>query len=324
MFQVMTKDELNKHLKKHKEFLDRDVYKPEYPAEFMRLFYSSTFSKIGYWLIALAEGDLEPLTDKQKIYVENVKNKNNLKRRLGADGKLHQEKYENLYLKDYLLKQNWRDVFVTVDGFEAEQKSVLAKVLQCEANADSIVRKIFRNFYKPIFLWDDDESMHYETSYHDILYKVANKLEISCSENETNIQLQDKITRKTFADIVENMTDEQRNELEQKLLKEAESLGIDVGSSSIFTLLAAGSLTGFAPYLLVTTTVGLLTSIIGVTLPFGIYTALTSGLSYLLGPVGWIGASIFAVSRYKKMNMKKLVPAIVLIHSFTTENAIHK
>lgn len=318
----MTKDEMNRHLKKHKQYLAKDPYMPEYPSEFMRLFYSNTFSKIGYWLVALAEGDLQPLTEKQKIYVQNVQNKDILKMRIGSDGKLHSETYENLYLKDYLLKQNWREVFNNVSSFTTEQKEVLAKVLDCEPNTDRIVRKIFRSFYKPIMLWDDDESMHYETSYRDILCKVAEKLEITYTPEESNFNLQEKITRKTFSDIVANMTAEQRKELEKKLLKEAESLGIDVGSSSIFTLLAAGSLAGFAPYLLVTTTVGLLTSIIGITLPFGIYTALTSGLSYLLGPVGWIGASIFAISRYRKMNMKKLVPAIVLIHSFTTENSL--
>lgn len=318
----MTKDETNRHLKKHKEYLDMDKYQPEYPAEFMRLFYSDTFSKIGYWLIALAEGNLFPLIDKQKIYVQHVQDKENLKLKIGIDGKLHTETYENLYLKDYLLKQNWRELFNNVSSFNVEQKGVLAKVLDCEANTDQIVRKIFRSFYKPIMLWDDDESMHYETSYRDILCKVAEKLEITYTSEESNFNLQEKITRKTFSDIVANMSDEQRKELEKKLMKEAESLGIDVGSSSIFTLLAAGSLAGFAPYLLVTTTVGLLTSIIGITLPFGIYTALTSGLSYLLGPVGWFGASIFAISRYRKMNMKKLVPAIILIHSFTTENSL--
>lgn len=320
----MNNEDIKKHLEKHKEYLAMDKYEPQYPAEFMRLFYSNTFTKIGYWLIALAEGKLVPLTQKQKEFVKNVQVKEKLKRSIGADGKLHSEKYENLYLKDYLLKQNWSEIFNKVKSFKKEQKEVLAKVLDCEPNEDSIVRKIFRLFYKPIFLWDDDESMHYETSYRDILSKVAEKLEIKVDKKDTEVKLQEKITQKTFSDIISNLSDEQKKELEKKLLKEAESLGIDVGSSSIFTLLTAGSLAGFAPYLLVTTTVGFLTSIIGVTLPFGIYTALTSGLSYILGPVGWIGASIFAISRYRKMNMKKLVPAIVLIHSFTTENSINK
>lgn len=318
----MNNDELQLHLKKHKEYLDKGDYKPAYPAEFMRLFYSNTFSKIGYWLIALAEGALTPLTEKQKVYVQNVQDKENLERRIGADGKLHSETYENLYLKDYVLKKNWSEVFHQVNSFKDEQKQVLAKVLECEANADSIVRKIFRVFYKPLIFWDDDESMHYETSYHDILCKVAEKLDIPSETGESGTSLQEKITQKTFSDIVANMSADQKKELEQKLLKEAQALGIDVGSTSVFTLLAAGSLAGFAPYLLVTTTVGLLTGILGITLPFGIYTALTSGLSFILGPVGWIGASIFAISRYKKMNMKKLVPAIVLIHSFTLENSL--
>ena len=84
--------ELRKHLQKHKKYLAKDQYMPEYSSEFIRLFYSNTFSKIGYWLIALAEGDLKPLTEKQKIYVQH---KDNLKMKIGTDGKLHSETYEN-------------------------------------------------------------------------------------------------------------------------------------------------------------------------------------------------------------------------------------
>lgn len=316
----MKTDDYKKEKAKHQEYLSKDKYTFEYPKEFMRLYYSEKFSKIGNWLCALADGVIIPITERQKEYVKNVQDRNNLKMKVGSDGKLHESYYENIFLKDVLLKENWKESYHLVHTFNNQQKTILAKILDCDANEDSIISKIFRNYYKPLIWWDDDESMYYETSYRDILTKICLKLEITFTVDDSNFILQEKITQKSFSNIIEKLSPTQKKELEGKLLKEAESLGIDVGTSSIFTLLAAGSLTGFAPYLLVTTTVGLLTSIIGVTLPFGIYTALTSGLSYILGPIGWIGASIFAISRYKKMNLKKLIPAIVLIHSFALEN----
>lgn len=320
----MNKEEYLEHKKIHLGYLKNDNYIPEYPKEFMRLYYSNSFNKIGYWLIALAENKIVPITERQKQFVDNVSNIKILKNHLRNNGTLHDFHYENIFLKDKLLKENWRDLFVTISDFTTEQREIIAKVLDSGNDVDSIIIKLFNIYYKPIILWDDDEGMYYEVSYKDILFKVAEKLEIKFDQEMSISELQEKITQKTFSDIIENLSIEQKKELEEKLLNEAKTLGIDIGSSSIFTLLAAGSLSGFAPYLLVTTTVGLLSSIIGVTLPFGIYTALTSGLSYLLGPVGWVGASIFAISRYKKMNMKKLVPAIVLIHSFTTENNLKK
>lgn len=320
----MNKEHYKQYKEQHLKYLAKDNYEFSYPSDFMHIYYSNKFKKIGNWLIALADGKLTPITERQKEYVGNINREKSQNRSVGSDGKFHSSHFENLYLKNRNLEKNWKELYITIKSFTPKQKGVLAKVLDCLANENDIVKKIFQLYYKPIFLLDDDEAIYYKTSYHKILCKVAAKLEIDFKEPDSNTKLQEKITQKTFADIISKLPEDKKKELEEKLLAEAESLGIDVGSSSIFTLLAAGSLAGFAPYLLVTSTVGLLSGIIGVTLPFGLYTMLTSGLSYLFGPPGWIGASIFAIVRYKKMNMKKLVPAIIFIHSFSTENKIKK
>lgn len=71
----------------------------------------------------------------------------------------------------------------------------MAKVLDCLANENDIVKKIFQLYYKPIFLLDDDEAIYYKTSYHKILCKVAAKLEIDFKEPDSNTKLQEKLRK---------------------------------------------------------------------------------------------------------------------------------
>jgi len=72
-------------------------------------------------------------------------------------------------------------------------------------------------------------------------------------------------------------------------------------------------LSGFQIYLLATTAVGALTAALGITLPFAIYTTLTTGLGVVLGPIGWVAIAISALFRLSQPNWSKLIPAIVYV-----------
>lgn len=320
----MDKSEYQKNKEEHLKFLKMDNYQVEYCKDFVLEIHYLKLKKIGFWLNALVKKEIKPITEEQKIFLKNIEDVDGAKKRISEYKSASKDYNASLYLKDIILKENWKDIFVKIESFSEEQKTSLASVLDCESNSDSILKKIYVCCFKPIAVINCIEDTSIMHSYFEILKKVSSKLQIPIEDKDTVLELGEKITQKTFSDIVDGLSEEQRKELEAKLLEEAQSLGIDVGSASIFTVLAAGGLAGFAPYLLVTSTVGLLSGIIGITLPFGLYTMLTTGVSYLLGPVGWIGASIFAISRYKKMNMKKLVPAIIFIHSFSLEKKMKK
>ena len=114
----------------------------------------------------------------------------------------------------------------------------------------------------------------------------------------------------------------------QKLLPElppedrrrlAEELGKDAQDPNLVSELLSGGavvlarLSGFQIYLLATTAVGALTAALGITLPFAIYTTLTTGLGVVLGPIGWAAIAISALFRLNQPNWSKLVPAIVYV-----------
>ncbi len=86
--------------------------------------------------------------------------------------------------------------------------------------------------------------------------------------------------------------------------------------------LTAAQLSGFGVYLLASTTLGAITGAIGITLPFAVYTAMSSAIAVIIGPVGWIGAGLFAVWQLTGANYKKLIPAILFVCALRQSNSV--
>ena len=85
------------------------------------------------------------------------------------------------------------------------------------------------------------------------------------------------------------------------------------GPATTFALLGAAQASGFGIYLASTTALGFLTHAVGVTLPFTIYTGMTSTIAFLIGPAGWLGAGLWGTWKLTEPEWKKLVPALVCI-----------
>jgi hypothetical protein len=62
------------------------------------------------------------------------------------------------------------------------------------------------------------------------------------------------------------------------------------GPATTLAALALAQGSGFGIYLGATTALGLVSHAVGVTLPFAIYTGMTSTIAFLIGPVGFLGA----------------------------------
>jgi uncharacterized protein YaaW (UPF0174 family) len=101
--------------------------------------------------------------------------------------------------------------------------------------------------------------------------------------------------------------------------KLAEELGSMTGDPSLASeLLAGGSmllakLSGFQIYMLATSAVGALTSGLGITLPFVFYTAMTTGIRVILGPIGWGALLVSALFSASRPNYSKLLPGVVYV-----------
>ena len=80
-----------------------------------------------------------------------------------------------------------------------------------------------------------------------------------------------------------------------------------VGATGLMVL---GNLGGFATYTFLTTA---MSTIAMGTLGFGAYTAATSLLSIMLGPVGWAGLGAAAILTMGKPDYQKLIPIVAIV-----------
>ena len=187
----------------------------------------------------------------------------------------------------------------------------LAEILKAESlRPDHIVEA---------FWWNCQSVFGYlggsEPSYSQIVCQVAEKLEIE----HFGVKVEDlevEIARKVFQTVWEKMTPDQKMAMEAELRRAAQEFdkgGALAGSTSIFTALTAAQLSGFGVYLLASTALGTLTGVIGVTLPFAVYTTMSSAIAVIIGPVGWIGAGLFAIWKLTGANYKRLIPAILYV-----------
>lgn len=187
----------------------------------------------------------------------------------------------------------------------------LAEILKAESlRPDHIVEA---------FWWNCQSVFGYvggsEPSYSRIVCQVAEKLGIE----HFGVKVEDlevEIARKVFQTVWEKMTPDQKMAMEAELRRAAQEFdksGALAESTSIFTALTAAQLSGFGVYLLASTALGTLTSVIGITLPFAVYTTMSSAIAVIIGPVGWIGAGLFAIWKLTGANYKRLIPAILYV-----------
>ena len=163
-----------------------------------------------------------------------------------------------------------------------------------------------------------------EPVYRDLLNILAKRVRAQFSEHETDAEVEAKITQKLFNTMVEKLTPEERKELERNLRDAEKEVGHGktlVKGGGTLAALAAAQLSGFGVYMLASTTLGAITGAIGVTLPFAVYTTMSSAISVLIGPVGWVFAGLCILNGLSQPNCKKLASIVLFITALRYENS---
>ncbi len=153
-------------------------------------------------------------------------------------------------------------------------------------------------------------------SYREIVLQAAAKLGVSYPPLEPSAKVEVRIAREVFETVWEKMTPAQRQQMEEELRNTAQKFdkgGTLLGSATMFSALTAAQLSGFGVYLLASTSLGALTATLGVTLPFAVYTTMSSAIAVIIGPVGWIGAALLAIWKLTGPNYNRLIPAILYV-----------
>jgi uncharacterized protein YaaW (UPF0174 family) len=85
------------------------------------------------------------------------------------------------------------------------------------------------------------------------------------------------------------------------------------GPASTIAMLGVAQVSGFGIYMAASTALGFLTHAVGVTLPFALFSGMTSTIAFVIGPVGWLSVGLWGAWQLTEPEWKKLIPALIYI-----------
>lgn len=287
---------------KHIQYLNKGNFNLDVPQKWLRVVEIEYLVKYGYWLQALYEGKIKPLTTTQtkflNVCVEKKWPENNI-----------QEYSWNKYLK---LRNDWGEIYDILNQTSDKELNPIYEILKLDKkNKLEIVYAISENSKNLLNYFDEDQYI----SYKEILIKVAKKLKIENEFYTANIsKIEIDIVQTLYNKQINKLNIKDKEKLELALKKEFSNTNLETSGKAL-TALTAANLSGFSLYIMSSTILSFTSGILGITLPFAAYTGLSSTISFIIGPYGWAALGIYTAWNLTNANYNKIIPIIIYINN---------
>lgn len=155
-------------------------------------------------------------------------------------------------------------------------------------------------------------------SYAELVEGLALKLDIDCDAGDLPY-LEKAVIYTVITESLQRMTTRQRIDFFEKGIDVSAVLGdgvVDAGLSGPLTTVSAlgiANAAGAGLYSAAATALGMVTHAVGVTLPFAVYSGLSSTIGFLLGPAGWLAAGGWLAWRLTGPDWKILTQVVVYL-----------
>lgn len=175
----------------------------------------------------------------------------------------------------------------------AEQKEPIVKILGLKNNSDEkIIEKLSKVLLPVAGFWQTP------LTYNQFVEKIAeeNNEKVDWSLGTSNAE------KKLYLDLFQQEFEKLTEAEKQNIYKEWEKAGLNKNQLiflSGISAIGAAQLSGFGIYLLASSTVGAITSVLGITLPFAFYTGMSSIISFVIGPVGFLVMGVMIYRRFR-------------------------
>lgn len=180
--------------------------------------------------------------------------------------------------------------------FSPKELHVLQKIVLCnKADMDEIINSYSKLSLPVGGLFQKKRS--YKQLLQGIGIKRGKDVNMFLSESEIELDL----FLQLFSDEISNLSDTEKTELIQQL--EAQGLTqAQITSITSLAAISAAQVSGFAIYVLASSTVGTISGILGISLPFAFYTTMSSAISVVIGPLGFLvlGYGLYRSFRHVK------------------------
>lgn len=293
----ISKKQYEKEKAKHLPYLAKEDFVIDIPLKSFTANDILHLKKLGHWYTALQNGEIEPIEKCHKKLINQLQ---------GYEKGI--EEFGSIWLKYQQEIKKWGELYSILKSSESKDLETLQVILDCKScNRDDTLDKLI-GYSTGLF------EISELNSYNQILEKITKKLDIKGNFTSSK-EYERAISVKVLEAALSKMNEEQKKKLEVDIIKISKTeKGINYKAGVALATLTAANVSGFGVYLLATTSLSTLSGIIGITLPFVAYTTLTSAISLIIGPVGWIGLGAFTLWKMSETNYNKLILAVIYIH----------
>lgn len=216
-----------------------------------------------------------------------------------------------------LLAADWEnaspDDILARDSIEERKNLAVICGLDPNSSVAAIVEEICRSGSHSIAAWVRGlRGRSRYAAYREVAWDAANKVRVKGLRKEATIaEIEVALVESAWRELLAKATPEERARLIKQLGAEKASMARNVGVAA--STMALANLSGFGVYVMASTLVGGLTSVLGVTLPFAAYTGMSSIIATLTGPVGWFAMLAGGLVVMGRVNYRRTVPAVMHI-----------
>lgn len=211
-----------------------------------------------------------------------------------------------------------KNVTYLLENFDSNELSILHKLLNTTENNTQEIEQQLGKILLPSgivggaarFFGFSRNSL----SYSEFIKKIASHNNISLSFENGSIEAEQHLYLTLFKKEFDKMSESEKDEYLNKL----QVNGLDksqIASLTAITSLGVAQASGFGVYLLASSTIGAISSAVGITLPFALYTTMSSVLSIITGPVGFLFMGVAVYKTFKDVkNIEDVFDKITLTY----------
>lgn len=153
--------------------------------------------------------------------------------------------------------------------------------------------------------------------YSEVVWDVCQALDVPAKWESQVAQNERLLIKTVCVQIERELNEEDLKRLQKQIEVEmGASPGALAAEASGLAALAGAQASGFGVYLAATTALGAASQAVGVTLPFSVYTGVTSTICSVIGPLGWIALAACMAYSLRKLGgpeTDKLLPVVLLV-----------
>lgn len=185
------------------------------------------------------------------------------------------------------------NILTLLQEMNLEQKQALVKILGLKKTDDLEIASKISKILLPAKGW-----LQEPMNYKQFISSIAEKNNESTDFSKGIVHAERELYLKLFQNEFEKLSQDEKD----KILDALDKAGLNknqITSLSGIGALGAAQLSGFGIYVLASSTVGAITSLLGITLPFALYTGMSSAISFIIGPVGFLVMGVMIYRSFK-------------------------